>query len=301
MTLSEAVNLLGKWSREELLTVLREGVALPSSGKIVRINATKVGRDYDISESSLDAFISAFEKEEPGRWPPTAVRRELLVEAGHRCAICEDSAPLQYHHIVEFNRVRHYDTRHMLAICGTCHHKCTIGIIDRPSQRAYKQKLSQLSAGPMYLTVDGPARFSWDDLRDVVDALHTTLRVTNESGNSRYDFTDVDLDEKNILNNLDEEYFEEMRHADEPYFGRIRQFLENPANSEIVDQYYDIVDELRRKIVTDRKMFGGFEQVLTRFADVAVQNTSDGLRGKRRALRIMLSFMYFNCDIGRKV
>lgn len=72
MNLGEVLGLLGKWSREELKTAIEEGVALPSSGAIVRLEATRIGRDYDIDESSLDQFIARFNQEEPGRWPPVA-------------------------------------------------------------------------------------------------------------------------------------------------------------------------------------------------------------------------------------
>jgi len=307
MELSEAVSLLGNWSREEIKTAITDGIALPRDGRVVRLRATPVGRDFDVDEADLDAFIREWDGVEPGRHPPVAVRRELLVEAGHRCAICEDSAPFQYHHIVEFSTVPHYDVRHMLAICGTCHHKCTVGIIDRIAQQVYKAKLARGNGAvagngdqPTYLNHDGPARFSWEDLRDVVTALHTGLNAAANPGESQFDFSDVDLAEKNRLNELSEDYFREMRAAHEPYFGRVRAFLELPANAPFRDRYFEVVDELRMKIAADRARFGGFEHILTRFADIAVQNNPDALRGKRRALNILLSFMYFNCDIGRK-
>lgn len=310
MNLNEALHLLAKWSREELQRVITDGVELPRSRRVVRIAATRVGEDYDISDQSLQDFLAVFEAEEPGRWPPVAVRRALLVEAGHRCAICEDSAPAQFHHIVEFNRLGHHDRRHMIAICGTCHHKCTIGMIDRRSQEQYKEKLNGAGttsgvtavapSGPVHLTLEAPARFSWDDLKDVIGALHGSLHASSQPGESRFDFFDVTLEEKNAINGLGPAYFAEMRTAHEPYFGRIRDFLRNPVNQEVVAQYHEVVDELRTKIAVDRAQFGSFEQVLTRFADVAVHNAPGGLRGQRRALNILLSFMYFNCDVGRK-
>ena len=58
-----------------------------------------------------------------------------------RCAICWESHPLQYHHMVEWAKLPHHDLRHMIAICGSCHTKCTKGTIDHKSQVIYKAKL----------------------------------------------------------------------------------------------------------------------------------------------------------------
>ena len=301
MNLNEAVNLLGKWDRDTLITIIRDGIELPSTKQVVRLRATAMGSDFDITDDALDEYIDLWDQEEPGgRWPKVAIRRALLLEAGFKCVLCSVPAPLQFHHIIEYSQFRHYDTRYMIAICGTCHTRCGLGQIDRKTQQEAKRKARQLSAGPEYLTtVEAASRFSWDDLSEVLEALHATLQANPQTGESRFDFSDVDIEEKNRLNDLGEDYFAIMRDTDEPYFGRIQDFLKNPASSAAVKKYHEIVDELRRKIATDRARFESFESVLMRFGEVAVAG-HPAIREKRKALRTLLSFMYFNCDIGKK-
>lgn len=140
MEVKEVAGLLG-YSREKVLTIIRTGLELPKSKVKVKLAAMKRGSTYDVSEAKLNVFISRFEKEEPGRHPPVAVRRDLLVEARHKCAVCRERAPLQFHHMVEWGPPSHHDTAQMLAVCGTDHDLCTKGDIDYESQVKYKGKL----------------------------------------------------------------------------------------------------------------------------------------------------------------
>ena len=99
MDLKDVAALLG-WKREEVVIAIETGMELPQSKKRIKL-LTNTRNGYDIDENDLDVFIAAFEDEEPGRHPPVGVRRTLLVEASHRCAICGDPAPLQFHHILD--------------------------------------------------------------------------------------------------------------------------------------------------------------------------------------------------------
>ncbi|MDY3553115.1 hypothetical protein R5W24_002207 [Gemmata sp. JC717] len=140
MTVNEVAEFLG-CSSEMAKTMIADGLRLPVSGTLVKLAANGNADHTDITEEHLDAFIKQFEAEEPGRHPPTKVRRELLTDARHRCVICRESHPLQYHHMVEWAKLPHHDPRHMIAICGSCHTKCTKGMIDHKSQVMYKAKL----------------------------------------------------------------------------------------------------------------------------------------------------------------
>jgi hypothetical protein len=167
MTTNEVAGLLG-YSTERVKTLLADGVALPVSGKIVQLAATLQDGVYDISDSQFDEFVRSFEAQEPGRWPPAAVRRELLVESRHRCSICEDAAPIQFHHILDWAKIKHHDPRHMLAVCGTCHTRCTNGSIDHKTQVEYKARLKRTSrrdtpdqSQPMYRRIEDSEQRHW--------------------------------------------------------------------------------------------------------------------------------------------
>ena len=143
LKINEAASILNL-SREQILDAIQNGLLLPNTQTRTRLSASKCNGEYDITDCDLDAFIAEFEQKEPGRHPPVSVRRQLLVEARHRCAICLDSAPLKFHHMIDWARIKHHDSKRMLAVCGTCHDRCTKGQIDYKSQLMYKAKLLEL-------------------------------------------------------------------------------------------------------------------------------------------------------------
>ncbi len=295
MNLNEAAKLLG-WRREVLKDAIEKGVELPKSLKKIKLEANRVEHKYDIDEINLDAFIEAFHQEEPGRYPPIRVRRILLVEANHRCAICEESTlRFQFHHMIEFAELKHYDPEHMLAICGTCHDKIGTGQIDYKMQVMYKQRLHERKS----LFDSFPSRFSWDDLHGVITELHNNLAIADPSTESKYDFSSINLEHKNELNQLGADYFAVMRDHHEPYFARIEEFLKAPINVSVADLYHQIVDELRSKVAVRQSQFDSFETILMLIYDSAKNNPE--LKRKGKTLNILLSFMYFQCDIGRKI
>jgi hypothetical protein len=140
MNLKEVAALLG-YSTEQTRNLITKGVKLPGSQTPVKLQASKHDAHHDVSDEQFDAFMSRCEESEPGRHPPVAVRRELLVESWHRCGICREVAPAQFHHMLDFAKVKHHDPRNMLHVCGTCHTRCTNGEIDYLSQVEYKARL----------------------------------------------------------------------------------------------------------------------------------------------------------------
>jgi len=304
MDVKEVALLLG-WKRDTVLDAIRDGVLLPVSRKKRQLAASGQGSSFEISDAELQEFLDAFESEQPGRHPPVLVRRELRTEAQHKCGICRADLPLQFHHILEWNDLKHHDPAHMIAVCGGCHDKINAGQIDRFEQRKYKRRLQdaldQFSQAPPRLFPDGPASpLSWHNLRDVLELLHEAVINTDPSTESQFDFTLVDLDTKNKLNKLGEDTFAVMRDKDEPFFGRIQSFLENPLNSQTTTLYHEVVDEIRRRVAAEQSRFDRFEDLLEELYHAVRLRFEKKLRGKGRTLRILTSFMYFNCDIGRK-
>lgn len=306
MNLREAAVLL-VYSRESMLDAIRDGVQLPVTKTVKKLAAHPQGSDFEITDIELDAFIAAFEAEEPGRHPPIVVRRHLRVECSHKCAICRSDLPLQFHHILQWCELKHHDPNHMLAICGGCHDKIGVGQIDRTEQRRYKLRVQDLldngSANHSCnsLFPDGAATpLAWTELRDVLGLIHDTIVSQSPTAQSQFDFTDVILDEKNRLNKLGADSFAVMREEYEPFFGRIQSFLESPTNTAVTQAYHEVVDEIRVRIAGVQNGCERFEDLLNRLFDVVCQRFGDQMKGRRRTLRVLISFMYFNCDIGRK-
>jgi len=78
---------------------------------------------------------------------PRALRREVLVEAGHRCAIPTCRHPTtEIAHIEPWAKVKEHAFDNLIALCPTCHSRYDKGEIDRPSMRQYKENLAVLTS-----------------------------------------------------------------------------------------------------------------------------------------------------------
>lgn len=174
MNIREAAELLST-TRERVVSLIEDGIALPESGRLLQLQADGSKPSYDISEESLDAFLAAREKEDTGRYPRVAVRRELLVESGHRCAIDRERGPLQFHHIIEFAQVQHHDPTQMIAVCPTCHTAIHNGTIDFKALKDYKTNLHARATYPghrLLVELPGPT--------ESVELLGRAIEVTRD-------------------------------------------------------------------------------------------------------------------------
>jgi len=78
---------------------------------------------------------------------PRALVREVLVEAGHRCAIptCRQ-VPVEIAHIVPWAQVKEHTFDNLIALCPTCHTRYDAGQIDRQAMLQYKSNLFVLNS-----------------------------------------------------------------------------------------------------------------------------------------------------------
>ena len=73
---------------------------------------------------------------------PADIKRRVLVEAGHRCAIptCR-YIEVEHHHIVPWAQCKAHEYDNLIALCANCHRRADRGEIDRKSLRLYKLNL----------------------------------------------------------------------------------------------------------------------------------------------------------------
>ncbi len=73
---------------------------------------------------------------------PKDLERAVKTEAGHRCAIptCKQY-PVEIHHITQYSEVKKHEFTNLIALCPTCHARCTNNEIDRKSVEIYKTNL----------------------------------------------------------------------------------------------------------------------------------------------------------------
>lgn len=73
---------------------------------------------------------------------PSELRRRVLVEAGHRCAIATcRHIEVDVHHIVPWETCRAHEYQNLIALCPNCHRRADRGEIDRKSLHIYKASL----------------------------------------------------------------------------------------------------------------------------------------------------------------
>ena len=73
---------------------------------------------------------------------PADLRRRILVEAGHRCAIptCR-YIEVEVHHIIPWEKCKNHSYNNLIALCPNCHSRADRGKIDRKSLKLYKHNL----------------------------------------------------------------------------------------------------------------------------------------------------------------
>lgn len=135
------------------------------------------------------------------------------------------------------------------------------------------------------------------DITEIITAFHTTVdsdAILTAATNLTY----VPKKEKNRINGLSKEYFQEILDHSLQYFRYIEDFLKNPRNIDFKDKYEDTTDEIRRKLISADPPFEKFDEALTTIIDL-VTSQNPSLSGKRRFASIFLHYMYYTCDIGQ--
>ena len=99
---------------------------------------------------------------------PEKLKRRVLIEAGHRCAIPKCRYPdVVIHHIIPWAKCKEHKYENLIALCPNCHARADKGEIDRKSLRIYKvnlcyahDKFSQLEVDILFLLYKEPGNSS---------------------------------------------------------------------------------------------------------------------------------------------
>ncbi|WP_353569895.1 ABC-three component system protein, partial [Candidatus Albibeggiatoa sp. nov. BB20] len=104
-----------------------------------------------------------------------------------------------------------------------------------------------------------PLQIHPEQLVSIIDIFYNYL--DEQELKSDIDLEYLNLEQKNKINELSEEYFEYIKENSEIYFDEIKKFLEKPRNKKQRNQYQDIVSELKGKLIIHRDEFGVFEKI----------------------------------------
>ena len=139
-----------------------------------------------------------------------------------------------------------------------------------------------------------PLSFDENDLRLIVNSFS---KLDKKKGDLSKIPENRDIENKNKLNALSKEYFDNVIKKNLIYFEQIRKFLKDLINREYLDKYENTIDDINAKIIVHKTDFEKFEMILEFLYDFIVENNPE-LKNKRRLVRLFLHYMYYNCDIG---
>lgn len=66
---------------------------------------------------------------------PANIKREILTESGHRCAVCGRETALEFAHIIPWSKVKEHKADNLVCFCSACH---TISHKDKWDRKTHK-------------------------------------------------------------------------------------------------------------------------------------------------------------------
>lgn len=147
-----------------------------------------------------------------------------------------------------------------------------------------------------------PIQFVPEDVRDVILALHDHRKSLTSAFDSEHDFRDYPgLPAKNEINGLTAAYDAYIKESSMPFFPEIEKFLKNPRNESLKEQYHTVANELQGQLIVHRDRFVTFDEVLETLYNLSHERCPEIQSAPaRRLVKIVIHYMYVNCEIGRK-
>ena len=143
--------------------------------------------------------------------------------------------------------------------------------------------------------VDSPLIVSPDDLAEVVE--HLAVHLKNAPAQPVLPTDRVSYQQKNVLNNMSEEYGKELRRRYLKETQQIKTFLAAPENADLLERYESAADEFQLQVLAKRKDYQAFDEVINYLIDLLL-GRDPILRANKRLTRTVVFYMYWNCDVG---
>ena len=137
-------------------------------------------------------------------------------------------------------------------------------------------------------------------IADVIRKCKLLVALTNSQTQDDNSLLErCDLATKNEKNNASPNFAEIMMDYFDPYIKQIDDVLRNPENSALKEDYKDLVLDTKAKLealYSDNYINRRLEDLISHFVE------SEKSHGKdfEKRVRVLVYYMYWNCDIGRK-
>lgn len=140
-------------------------------------------------------------------------------------------------------------------------------------------------------------RINHEDISDVIIMIESCKENIIFDDDNIPSLEIIDIEEKNRINNLSDQYFKMMIDRYEPTLNQIDSFLTNPLYSQFAIIYRTIALDLNMQVIAFRNQYELFDQVLETLVTAILEKKED-LNRCTHLVRSLLLYMYRNCDLG---
>ncbi len=144
-----------------------------------------------------------------------------------------------------------------------------------------------------------PLRINPDDIAEIIIAISKYSDIFKQAFEKDDPIMRVKFESKNIINHLSEEYVQIIKRDYMMNFYPVKKFLEHFENRKYLDLYRNSAEDFNLQVIEHKRDYHTFDQVLNHLYDILINRDSD-LRKNKKLTRLMLFYMYWNCDIGKE-
>lgn len=106
-------------------------------------------------------------------------------------------------------------------------------------------------------------------------------------------------EEKNQINNMSDEFAKSLRKSYMSYAFQVQEFLNDPQNMNLQDLYQNAIEEFQQTFIIPRQReLEYFDEVFNELVALLIDRDYI-LKVNKKLTRILVFYMYFNCDIGK--
>lgn len=144
--------------------------------------------------------------------------------------------------------------------------------------------------------IDSPLIVSPDELSEVVQAFARHMSGAAVSLDAP-PTPRTPYETKNKINDMGVDYAKALRKRYLKETAQVKAFLAAPENEDLLRMYESVAEEFNLKIISKRKDYQSFDEVMEYLLDLLFKR-DPLLSANKRLTRVMLFYMYWNCDIG---
>lgn len=138
--------------------------------------------------------------------------------------------------------------------------------------------------------------FSPAIMAEIIDAVYNGTLESSDLD----DFVRPKIEEKNALNEISQEFFDNVIKEFYEEFGKIEKFLTNPGNISYQKKYKSIVKEINGEVFNCISRGAKLQDLLPSLLNYAKIKDTHFDSEKGYWLQVFAYYMYVNCDIGKK-